>query len=154
MAGNLLNQLFQRRKPGFWLLHSWYMQCLPLTHWHVAADCADRRCGERWLPVFCEGKNQFVLARVAENVTLGWWGFSLTFCPEPTHTKTRPLSLEGRGVRKRGDEERHEQAARGGNREKTDDVEGKKWKTMLNREHLVFLLQLQRCAELPLGGCF
>lgn len=120
------------------------MHCLSLTQRHGAADYANHRCAERWSSLFCEGKNQFVLVGVAESVTLGWWGLSLASCPEPTHTHTHKHACSAsrdkeHRAKKRGDEEGHEQAVRGGNREKTDAAEGKKWKTKLNGEHLVFL---------------
>lgn len=57
-------------------------------------------------------------------------------------------------VKECGDEEGHEQAVRGGNREKTDAAERKKQKTKLNGEHLVFLSITTAVLSSPEVGVF
>lgn len=160
MAGNLLNQLFQRRKPGCWRpIQLIYADTCTVSPSHTDAGWQITpitcRCNERWSSVFCEGKNWFVLVGVAESVTLGWWGLSLALCPEPTHKHAFSASRdEEHRVKECGDEEGHEQAVRGGNREKTDAAERKKTKDKVEWRASCFSFYNYGSAKFPRGRCF
>lgn len=130
MAGNLLNQLFQRREPGFWRPIqpcSWYMHRLSLSHRRGTTDYADRRCDERWSSVFCEEKKI--------SLSLSEWQKALHLADEASpwpralnpHTQTRLLSLKGRRTQSEGVWWRRGTWA-GDNREKMDAAEGKQMK--------------------------